>query len=303
MKNFINYYYNFYISDIHLIDGKYFFSYDGNSYMFKNCSDIVSIIDSIYELSQQLSYHNSYYHQLIYNKDKSLITFFEGKPFVMLKLSSVSNMPISIFDIKGLDIVNVDRKIEKIIRFNWTILWEEKIDYFEQQIFSKKDEYGSLLDSFNYYVGMAENAILYVREALKNQDEYPNQLVASHRRFYNNMSLIDFYDPTNLIVDHRSRDVAEFLKFLFISNDYDFSVINDFLNKYRLSKLDAHLLFGRLLFPGFYFDYLEKSLFNQIDDSIFWLEDRTEEYNQYIMEIYLILNKQFEMQEIQWLKK
>ena len=131
MKDFINYYYHFYISDIHFFDEKYFFNYDGNTYMFENCTNVYPIIESIYELNQQLIYRNMYYHKIITNKDNSVITMLENTPFVMLKLSPVKDMPIIIFDIKGTDVVTINKKLEQLVRFNWTTLWENKIDYFD----------------------------------------------------------------------------------------------------------------------------------------------------------------------------
>lgn len=305
MKNFINYYYNFYINDIHLVDGKYFFSYNDNHYMFKKCDEILPYIDSIYELSKVIDYKGSYYHQLVLNKDKSLVTFFENKPFIMLKLSNVGAFSVSIFDIKSIDIIrNMNKKLVNLNKFNWTILWEKKIDYFEYYILNKKEEYRNLLDSFYYHVGMAENAILYVKEALMNTNEdYMSHLVVSHRRFNKNMTLLSFYDPTALIIDHRSRDIAEFLKYLFLINDYDFSTIKDYFYKYKLTKLDAHLIFGRLLFPSFYFDYLENTLFNNKIECSTIIEARIDEYNSFLIEIYNILVGKFEMQEIQWIIK
>ena len=288
MKDFINYYYHFYVSVILFVVGKYFFSF---TYV-------------IYEINEQLNYSNRYYHKIISNKDNRLITMFENKPFVMLKLSSINNMPITIFDIKGVDFIKLNKTSEKLIRFNWPILWQKKVDYFESQIMEKKDDYAQFLDSFYYYTGMAENAIMYVNEALLNEkEEYLDELVVSHKRFYKDMSLLDFYDPTTLIIDHRSRDVAEFLKCSFLTNDYDFGVIRDYLDHYKLSTLGAHLLFGRLLFPGFYFDHLEKCLFEGCTDPIYWLEDRIDEYNMFLAEIFEILIKRFELQEVKWIIK
>lgn len=272
--------------------------------MFENCTKIYSIIDSVYELSQQLNYKNTYYHQIILNKDNSIITMLENKPFIMLKLSKVMNLPITIFDIKGKDIVKVNKKLEKLVRFNWTALWETKIDYFENQIFAKKDKYENFIDSFYYCIGMAENAILYIKEALNSHKASElDELVISHNRFYQNMSLINFYNPTTLIIDHRSRDIAEFLKCSFWSNDYDLTIIKDYLEQCEISTLGAHLLFGRLLFPSFYFDYLEEIIFSDSMESMHLVEERIEEYNMFLSEIFDILLENFELREIKWITK
>ena len=151
---------------------------------------------------------------------------------------------------------------------------------------------------------MAENAILYVHEALQGiKGNYFDKFVVSHKRFSSNMSLLDFYDPTTLIIDHSSRDVAEFLKYLFLSNNYSFKVISDYLSNFKLSRLGAHLLLGRMLFPSFYFDFLEKYFFGDDSNYICSLEDRISDYNSFLMEIFTVLSQRYEIQDIRWLIK
>ena len=161
-----------------------------------------------------------------------------------------------------------------------------------------------MLDSFNYYIGMAENAILYIREASDIiNDDILERLVISHKRFYKEMTLLDYYDPTSLIIDYRSRDIAEFLKFSFICKEYDFLLIKDYLYSHKLSRFGAHLLFGRLLFPSFYFDTLEEWLHSNDDGFIRILEERIYEYEMYILEIFSILHDMYNIKEVNWLTK
>ncbi len=304
MKNFINYYYHFYVSNIHLLDGRYFFTYGNDQYMFKLCFENAHLIEEIDELSKQLYYQDVFYHEIIYNKDNSIITYIDGKPYVMLKLSKVASLPVSLFDIKGKNYIQLNKKLNNLVLFNWTYLWENKIDYFEEQILTKKNEYFSLLPSFHYFIGLGENAILYVKEAINNEKkEYTDQLVASHKRFYKGFTLIDFYDPTNLIIDHKARDAAEYMKYSFLIKDYDISVIKDYLEKFELSRLGAHLLFGRLLFPSFYFDQLELVLTRNEYSNIHKLETRLEEYQLFLIDIFMILKEKYQIQEINWILK
>lgn len=273
--------------------------------MFKRVSsEINNYINDIYELNKNATSINKYYHKIIFNKDKSLITIFENKPYIMLRLSNVSDMPISIYDIKNSEYIPDDSSFHKLNRFNWKDYWENKIDYFEKYIFNKKKVYYSLLTSFNYYIGLAENAIIYVNEIInKKQKTLDDQLVISHRRFTKKMTLIDFYDPTDLIIDHKSRDISEYLKFLFINKDYDINVIEDYLDKTALSDLGAHLLIGRLLYPSFYFDYLEEAFLTNNFNNIYKLEDRKDEYKLFIIEIIRIISKKYQITQIEWLNK
>lgn len=303
MKNYINYYYHFYVTDIRLCRDKYFFSYNNDKYMFCECTGIKPYINSIYKLSKQLNYYNKYYHEMVYNKDYLLVTTIQNKEYVMLKLSKVVDDKISIYDIKGKDYINVSKDFDLLLKFHWIDYWENKIDYFENIIMTKKSEYYIYLDSFYYYVGLAENAVIYIKEAITNIEEnYSNDFVASHRRFTTDMSLIDFYNPILLIIDHRSRDVAEFLKYSFLNNDYDINTIREYLKKYNLNRLGAHLLFGRLLFPSFYFDCLEGIINGKKSNTIYMLETSIKNYNMFLNDIFEILSNWFQMQEISWLK-
>lgn len=304
MKNFINYYYNFNISNIHRYNGKYFFTYDNSYYMFRPCEEIIYDIDNLSKLTNELRKTNLYYHQFIYNKEQKLVTFFENRPYVLLKSNVNPQMTISIFDIKGNDYTKINKENKSLNRFDWIFLWEKKIDYFEKIFFNQKKRYHTILESFNYFVGMAENAILYVREAMMNEKmEEFDQLVVSRKRFNKNMTLVDFYDPTNLIIDHKSRDIAEYIKCYFWTDEYDIKLIEDYFNYVNLSNLGAHLLFGRLLFPSFYFDALEELLITGNYNSIYSIESRIDEYEKYISEIYQILKTHYNIHEINWIIK
>jgi len=304
MKNFINYYYNFNISNIHRYNGKYFFNHNGSYYMFKSCEDVMNDIENLNKMIIELRRNNPYYHQFIYNKDQKLITFLEHKPYVLLKLSVNHQMPISIFDIKGNDLINVDREYQSLNRFEWIELWEKKIDYFESIILDQKKKYYSVLGSFHYFVGMAENAILYIREAFKNNPATEfDKLVVSRKRFCKNMSLFEFYDPTNLVIDHKSRDISEYIKCYFWTDEYDTNLIEDYLNYVKISNLGAHLLFGRLIFPSFYFDELENLLMTGDFNTIYDIENRIDEYEKYLFEVFHILKLKYNIYEIKWLTK
>ena len=304
VKNFINYYYQLQINDIHLSNGKYFFRYQNQSYLFKPFYGDFSYLETVYDFNQQIVYSNPFYHRIVRNKDRSLVTVIDGKPYVLMKINHLANEPISIFDIKGLDYVQVDKKLEVLNMFHWTNLWESKIDYFEEQIFSKMSEYYSILPTFHYFIGLGENAILYVREALANyQAELSDQLVVSHRRFYKQTTLIDYYDPTELIIDHKARDVAEYIKFLFVSGSYDMDVISNYLAGVDFSLRGASLLFGRLMFPSFYFDQLELCMVSGDFQSLKKLCDRVEEYQLFLADIFYVITRQYPIPEVLWLLK
>ena len=70
------------------------------------------------------------------------------------------------------------------------------------------------------------------------------------------MTLYDYYDPTNIILDHPSRDIAEYVKSAIINNCFDINEFEGYLNKIKFQKTELQLLFSRIMFPTFFFDYL-----------------------------------------------
>ncbi|MDD6223851.1 MAG: hypothetical protein PUB18_02495 [bacterium] len=303
MKDFINYYYQFNITDLHLCHGKYFFLYNGNHYMFKVC-EYANDIEEIFLLSEYINHDNKFYHHLVHNKNNSLITMIDHKPFVLLKLSNIMNASISLFDIKVNDFVPSRERFQRLNHFHWVLFWEKKVDYFEMQIMSRQADFYTILPMFHYFVGMAENAIQYLKTVLGNKrlDRLEN-LVVSHRRFTKNMTLVDFYDPTNLIIDHRARDITEFLKYSFFSTPYDLKTIHDYFEIISLSDFEAHLVFARLLFPTFYFDALEFSLRSGSFSELYVFESKIDDYQFFINEIYNYLSKKILIQPINWIIK
>ena len=269
--------------------------------MFENCTNVYPIIESIYELNQQLIYRNMYYHKIITNKDNSVITMLENKPFVMLKLSPVKDMPITIFDIKGTDVVTINKKLEQLVRFNWTTLWENKIDYFEYQVNQFGKRYPKIRDSFGYYAGITETGISLYRMINNNQN---NKMIVSHKRINHNSTLYDLYNPLNLVIDYKVRDVAEYFKSLFLIRENVFEDIIYYFNQNYLTGYECLIFFNRMLYPSFYFDIYEKII--ESEKNIEKLDDiikKNKDYEELIKSIYNYLAYNINVPDIEWLKK
>ena len=70
----------------------------------------------------------------------------------------------------------------------------------------------------------------------------------------------NFNNPLNIIVDYRSRDISEYLKYVFFAKDYDYIKIKKFLMELKLNEFELQLVYGRMLFPTFYFDVYDDVL-------------------------------------------
>lgn len=302
MKNFINYYYNLNIHNIYFSNEKYFFCDDSIRYVLKLChnSDIASYYQ---ELQSQLTKYK-YFFSIILNRERNYITWIENKPYVLLKISNINNDKISIFDIKSDLFLEVNNKLSVINRFPWIKLWENKIDYFEEWLFVKQEGYKKIYPLFHYFVGIAENALLYLKECEREESkEKSDQLVASHNRLTINCELYDYYDPNNIIIDHASRDISEYIKSMFLHRVWDLDLVKQYLNTHYFSKYGIRMIFARVLFPSFFFDYLEKMITSNSDIDLLYLEVRANEFQSFIKDIGLYLYENYNIPMIPWIIK
>ena len=106
--------------------------------------------------------------------------------------------------------------IVKAKKKNWTKIWSDKNDYLEFQISELGKKHPIIRESFSYYIGLAETAIALTNEVQNNEITY----VYSHKRINRDDTLLEFYNPLNITVDARVRDIAEYLKSAFF-NDFD----------------------------------------------------------------------------------
>ena len=297
MKNAISYYYNLIISDIIQSKNKYYFIYDKNYYVFEECNRSVSEIYELYNLESQLYLYNIYLHQMIFNVNGELLTNVNGKYYVLMKMFIHNDRKIEFSDIKNLEI-SIDGIYKDIKKDNWRVMWISKIDYIEYQISENKIKYKKLRKCIDYYIGLTENAILLLY-GVKNEKSY-----LSHYRIKNNYKLRDLYNPLNIIIDTRVRNIAEYIKNLYLHDYISLEDILKILSSYNLSNGEKKLLFSRILFPSEFFDEYDLIV------SEVCSEDIIEKYNSYIDRnidlikyIYNIYYKEGVIPEIEWIKK
>lgn len=154
-----------------------------------------------------------------------MITIIHNKNYVLIKKRK-KIQPLN-YIINQNKVILSYNLINKILRTNWTKLWTNKIDYIEYQILHIESKYKLLRNSIWYYIGLGENGVQYIKDndLTKNTS---TEYVISHRRIndFNELS-----NPLNIIVDHKSRDVSEYLKYLFIKKEYDYEEIKKYCKK------------------------------------------------------------------------
>ena len=98
------------------------------------------------------------------------------------------------------------------------------ITTFNKSKFNKKNtltqntlfKYPYIYNTVDYYIGLGENAITYMKEL--NDNINSSSLSITHRRIGVNSTMFDLYNPLNLIIDYKVRDVSEYLKDAFFNN-------------------------------------------------------------------------------------
>ncbi|MBU9722130.1 MULTISPECIES: spore coat putative kinase YutH [Bacillaceae] len=173
----------------------------------------------------------------------------------------------------------------------WKERWERRLDQLENWYVTvtKSSEKTELEKefclSFPYFLGVSENAIQMIADMAIDDFSYQGvHKTICHERFQESTWLTIWEGatsqikvPTDLTFDHYTRDIAEYIRNIWVSPEYlhlRINLIDTFLNEYEkvqpLSLLDQKLLFSRLLFPLHYFENIEKyyQVGNEIEKEI-----------------------------------
>ena len=124
-------------------------------------------------------------------------------------------------------------KFKKIDRSDWEYLWRSKVDYIEYQTSQFGKKYPIIRQSINYYIGMAENGISLMN-GVKNFNSY---LTVAHKRLRIKNKTSDLYNPLDLVIDSRIRDLSEYYKEKFFTNDFSFEELQRSILYYKIECL------------------------------------------------------------------
>ena len=303
MKNFINYFYNLNIDNIRLINNNYYFKYLNKNFVFYQIQDLFFDIDLIMEINDILLHNNREVYQIIMNKEKGIITNVYGKKYILMCENFANDRKFNYYDVADSNL-NIS-VLNKVSKFDWLSLWQNKTDYFESYINHNISKYPELNVYYNYFIGLSEVASLYLKNTIKNaKPDMHDDFVISHKRIKESTSLKQLYNPVELIIDHSSRDLAEYLKMLFWNGDTQSEDIYAYLEKTIHSSYGARILFSRLLFPSFFFDDFENLVNDKIKTiDIINIVDKMQDYEEYVFTIYDKLNKMYSIPSVDWMKK
>ena len=297
MKNIIEYYYNLQLVELQEKQNNYTFKVKNNNYILKEYNNNLDNINDIYTLNK---YINNYYpiDKIILNKYNAPLTKVNNTYYILIKTNERKELKLSI--ISNLSNIKLP-EIKSLERNNWEVLWSNMIDYYESQIGQNEKKYPLIRESFDYFIGLGENAISYLVNTKKEvQKEINDNKVLSHNNLYNSL-----YDPLNIIIDHKSRDVAEYIKISFFKNNKNiFKELDEYFFYNRYSLYGIRVLYARIIYPSFYFKLYDEILRGKKEEKeLNKIISRVNEYEIYLKDIYLYLNKYYNIPNIEWLKK
>lgn len=286
MKNTIKYYYEFENITILKYSKQIYVKSNNEVYIFSKVNNIKETIE-IYSLTSNVKGIYSF----ILNKEKSIFTPYNNDNFVLLKIPSKKTQP-------KIGLINIPTGKYELDRTNWYELWTKKNDYFEYQSKHLKKNNYSISESLNYYLGMAENAISYIYNSEVEKGESIESKKICHRRIEKD----NYLNPLFFVIDYKERELSEYLKYLFLNNQYRNVNIASIIKKFNCTKNGYTRLFARMIYPSFYFDQYEQILNeNENDSKIIEIIKRNDEYEAYLKKIHSIINQLEHIKKIDWL--
>lgn len=292
MKNLINYYYDLNVSDIRKNGDKYKFIIDDKVYTLEPFYDDINRIVNIYIYNIS---NGIYCHDIVFNKEGNPTTFYNNINYILLRRNVDIRQHININDIVS---YNVPIYIEK--KFNWDELWCKKIDYYEYQINQFGKKFPLIRESFSYYDGMIETAIMLINTIDKNNLRF----YLNHNRINLSESLDEFYNPINLTIDVKVRDICEYFKQMFFFENFKYDEFEYYIYHVKLTNEEAVLFLSRMLFPSYYFDVYDNIIQGTKEEKeIKKIIKKTEEYENFLYNLYYIMKQLYQIPEIEWLKK
>ena len=288
MKNTINYFYGIAINDFVKREDNFTFYIDKNKFEFVKFYGDKNFILSV---CSYLSDYRRQYDEIILNKNNDIITYFENVPYILLKKTIIKNNVLLLEDVIN---YNCDVYIKGNIE--WKKLWINKLDYYEMQVKEIEKKYPFLAQSFNYYMGLSEIAI-----NLLNYIDYKNiSYCISHKRLEKKE---DLYNPLNIIVDNKSRDLAESIKTKFFQNKMRIDEVYILFSNINFTKDEALLFLARLIYPSYYFDLYEKIYNNRENEKkIDKIIKKNAEFEAFLKNVYECVKRLYIIPQIEFLE-
>ncbi len=303
MKEKIRFEYNLEVEDFIQKKDYWMFQKNNDDYYIVKVQRSQEELNDLISLYQELLAKGCYVHFIVPTIMGSFYFTYEDKIYVLLIVKN-ANFEYSLLDmLKKWDKMPVSLQNSHLNRFQWENLWSAKIDYYEYQIKELGKGKSVVINTFGYFVGLCENAISYVHHVNSQFPTIYGNVVLSHKRVhYPNYSLS--YDcPLQFIFDLEVRDVAEYLKMESLNNlDYALIDLETYLKVRKLDLFSLGMLYGRLLYPSYYFDLYEEVMnYDADEDCLLNIMEKTPQIEEFLRKSYTIISNYGAIEPVYWL--
>lgn len=277
ITNLIYYLYNIKIDYIRKTRYGYIFSYNNSFYIFKEYNGDKNNLLYVVNLCNKF---NLLFHEIVLGNKKELITKYQDKTYILMKIKFNTNRKLLISDLMNSHhiVTYVSKK-----DFFWKGLWIKKIDQVETYLYSNMDKFNIYtIFIINYFLSLAEQAL----NIYNNSNFNLIGLSLCHRRVEYDFDLYEYYSIDNLIIDHYTRDLGEYIKSYIYNKDS--RELLSYLNS--IPDNDKDLLLARILFPSYFFDVfdryiLENKSFNDFEVNFLYLDELNNNLNEILKNI------------------
>ena len=305
MKELLKNYYNVFDIDIIENDAFSYFIFKNKKFLFVPYVRSEEEFNDLLLLNDELLKKGFPTGKLIPNKENSFITLYNGKKYDLLEMDLNNHTEYNVIDmIKFADQLVVKNTKTILYRNRWAELWSSKIDYFEYQIRQFAKEKLVILNSFSYYVGLAENAISYVNSTTKKYEKLSSEKITLQRKrvVFPNIAL-NYFNPIYYVVDIEIRDIASYFKSLFFNSYEDLWIeVNAYLKARKLSIYGYQMLYARIMYPSFYFDIYEKVMEGEMEEeALIPIINKVDDYEDFLHDMYYLLSKYAPIERVEWI--
>lgn len=264
-------------------------------YYFMKCLRNEEELNDIGKICLELKNIGVRLDEIILNGEKRVVT----NNFVLVKINFFLDSDTSL---KEMLRYNEKLVVSKGVVNNWASLWEQKIDYLEYQIGELGQDKVELITSFSYYIGLAECALLVLKNVERKYNKDTKLVLSRIRINYPNYDK-DYFNPLNFIIDNRMRDIAEYIKSMFFQKEDVWTSIYEIFKK-PYTVYEYNIFYARMLFPTYYFDLFEDIILDNRDGKeIFMVTNLLDEYQDFLSDLYFYLSKFAPLERVSWITK
>lgn len=277
MKELFNLYYMIKIDDEELVDGKVHYKSNECVYTIIPIQNKKAIVMEQVILAYYLI-EMGYVHiaRPVRSTTGDWLTTYNGKEYIVVQINNQIRFPLQEhgFVLATFhQLLSAHEYEPKTISSygKWKDLWIKKLTFFERKIISEAEKqsneyYRFLMDVLPYIIGISENAIQYIQESERDiRYGSSDKGTVTFMRYESHLFRPTIW-PNELVYDHLTRDIAEFIRKKFLKGDErTVEEIYAFLKQYEtiqpLTPFSWRMLYGRLLYPVHIFDLIERGFY------------------------------------------